>query len=118
VKVRKATNEEFDTYRNEVKRLLSLFRVNDWSVYFDLEDCPGSQAELITNYTSHVCTFVLSKKLKGDVDVKNSALHEVCHLLISDLSDLNYSRFVTQDEVTRACEATTIKLQSILKELT
>ena len=114
---RKTTSEDFIIYQNEVIRLIDKFGIDDWKIYFEQRDCDESQAELVTDCVNRVCTFVLANEFTEGESVENSAFHEVCHLLVGDLTDLNYYRWVTQNEVIKASETTARKLQSILKEL-
>jgi hypothetical protein len=113
----KTTPEDFELFKSEVLRLIQLFQIDDWAVYFEKVKSANYQAACVTNVVDRTVTFRLADKIDSPEQIKISAFHEVCHLLIVEIGDLARYRFVTEDEVTRATESTVRKLQSILKPL-
>ena len=115
-----ATPEDFQVFKTEVKRLIKRFHIDGWNIYYEFGGTDNTcNASLTTDTTSRAASFKLAKKiyLYDDIEIKETALHEVCHLLLSDITNLAYCRFVSQDEVTKEDERTTEKLSSILAEL-
>ena len=119
MKPKKTTDTDFKVFKDEVNRLIKKFHIADWRIYFTLEHLKGNNAECVTNVVSKVATFHLNTSLYvyTDGEIKALALHEICHLLIADISDLASCRWVIFDEVNRADESIANKLKTIFMEL-
>ncbi len=119
MKPKKTTQEDYDIFVNEIKRLLKLFHIDDWHVYYDLCTLKGANATCTSDITARGVTFRFGKSIfiYTPDEIKNTALHEVCHLLLANLSELADSRFVTRDELQQADESVAEKLTTIFKEL-
>lgn len=119
MKEHKTTQSDFNLFKSEVIRLIWKIHMKDWSIFFDWRLLEDSSASCTTNTDSRTVTFTLSTKTYYDSQqaIKNSALHEVCHFIVSDIADFAYARFVTRAEVERADEIVTRRLQVILAEL-
>jgi len=116
---KKTTKRVFQQFKKEVLRLLDKFRIDDWKVYF-LFDYIGDDcnARCITDCVSRNVTFAYNTETdtEDEDDILQIALHEVCHLLTADIAGLAYSRFVTSDEVRKASEMVTRKIQFLLQD--
>ncbi len=119
MKTRKTTQKDFDVFKSEIERLLDKFHISDWRVKFSLEKLENSNAECSTHSVTRICSFYLSTEIDlfNDDEIKETALHEICHLLVADIGDLVNARFVTSDEVYRAAEVVARKLGSIFMML-
>ena len=119
MKSKKTTDADFMVFKDEVNRLIRKFRIDDWRIYYTLERLKGNNAECVTNAVSKTATFHLNTSIYvyTDDEIKALAMHEVCHLLIADISDLASCRWVIFDEVNRADESVANKLKVIFMEL-
>ena len=116
----KTTPEQFELFKKYVNYYIIEFNLFDWAVYFELKRLDDCQARCSTDIKSRVVTFSLGIQIyyTSDEDIKNCALHEVCHLLIADISDLAYKRSVTFDQIEQAAETVTRRIQALLKRRT
>ncbi len=115
----KTTDKDLELFKSEVLRLVDLFHIDTWDIYIELKKMVGCQACCTTNITGRSATFSLNTEiyLYTDEKIKETALHEVCHLLLADVVDIGQHRYVTEDEAIKASETVACKLQSIFKEL-
>lgn len=121
MKSHKTTDEEFQIFVDECKRLIDKLNLDDWTFYYQHKKLDGANAQAITNIVSRSATLKLSTNYDcgtNDViqDIKESARHEVCHIFLADISDLIGSRWVTQDEYQQASERITRKLENVIKD--
>lgn len=113
----KTTLEQFETFKNYINYYLTEFNLTDWLVYFDFCKLKNRNAECSTDILGRAVTFSLNTQIyyTDENEIKECALHEVCHLLIADISDLAYKRSVTFDQIEQATESVTRRIQSLLK---
>lgn len=114
-----ATQEHFELFKSEIQRLIKKFGLLDWYVYFDFKELEGCNAQVLTTIQSRAATFNYNKKNYHSTpdEIKECALHETCHLLIADVADLNYHRFISEMQHEQACESVAQRLTLILGEL-
>ncbi len=116
----KTTPEQFELFKAEVRRLIDIFHIDGWKVFYEFKLLKNANAQLWTDVTERSAKFILSTTntlSDSDYDVKDAALHEVCHLIMADVVDLGDSRFVSHLEYTSACERVTRKIQALLSTL-
>lgn len=114
----KTTKTHFSDFQRWVSYYLDRYGLNDWTVYFRHEDIGDGVAQCRRGIISRGVTFSLNTKPNIDnaeLDLKRIARHEVCHLLISEVSDLVGS-FCSEDELKRADEALVARLTNLLPE--
>jgi hypothetical protein len=113
----KITNKDFMLFQAEVKRLMRVYGLSGWQVYFKQDDIL-SYGEVKTSALDRVVTFTFPKTIErgaeSDYNPLKTAKHEVCHLLLAPLSDLAYTRFTSENEIYAAEEDIVNKLASIL----
>lgn len=120
------TDAHFRAFSTEVHRLVRLWGINDWIVKCAHMRLTDARAQCMTRVTHRVCTIALGKVWmpkdgNGDEhfaptlrDVKETARHEVIHLLLARVQDLGTTRFVTEDESTQAIEGLCRHLHDLL----
>lgn len=95
---------------------MSIFGIVDWTVHYEFKNIKGGLAETEYDTKTRGVTFTLNKKYDADVkehSMERTAKHEVCHLLIADLSSL-VGGYCTEEEHDRADEALVCRLTNIL----
>ncbi len=114
-KPRRSTQADYDLFQDTVKKLLKLFGICEWIIYYEWCALDGN-AQCSSNSIIRTATFSFATSvcLYSDEDIKSVALHEVCHLLLAEIECAAYSRCVTLDEIRRAQEFTAWKLHSLL----
>lgn len=98
----KLTNDDFEMFKKECEFWLDFFHLRDYKVYYEFKDIREAIADCTSNSVDRVATIRLTSSKKDfDIDVKMSAFHEVCELLLSDmhayLSDF-YSEAICQQQ--------------------
>jgi len=115
----KTTKKDFALYRKWVNFYLKRYGLNDWTVHFAHDDCGKAMAQCRTAIISRGVTFALNKELTEEdyksLDIRHTARHEVCHLLIAEVSHLVGS-FCSEDEWKRADEALVCRLTNLLSD--
>lgn len=115
----KTTKKDFEQYKKCVNYYLHKYGLNDWMVFFAQDDCDNALTQCRTGITSRSATFALNKEIHKEdyefLDIRRTARHEVCHLLISDVSHLA-GTFCSEDEWKRADEALVCRLTNLLED--
>lgn len=116
----KTTDYHFQLFKEECQKWLGIFGMKGWRVdYFHSEDIENSRASYSLHLTGRVCSFYLSPKWDKlnpvtDKNVKISAFHEVCHVLLARLVVIGESRFVHADEFNEEAHAIIRILENVL----
>lgn len=115
----KTTTKQFEEYKKWVNYYIDKFNLDEWDIYFSLEEVPIEEfAGTTIKYFGRTANFRLAKELDdatlNGTTMKETARHEVCHLLISEL-DILIGAYVTNDEHKLANERLTVKLCHLLK---
>ena len=107
------TIKDFNEYKKWVSFYLNKFGLNDWTVYYAHKELRGSVAEVDIDTVARGATFSLNKN-NNSGDIKGDARHEVCHLLIADLSHLSGS-YCTEEQHKQVDEALVCRLTNLLQ---
>ena len=115
------TDNDYEIFQSEVRRLMVEYGLNEWGVFFQRQDLDGSYAEISADDEHKCATFIFAKTIEDEaveyLDVKRTARHEVFHLLLAPLSDVASRRFINQLQLYSAEEAIVNKLLYITKDL-
>lgn len=99
----KTTNSDFETYRKEIQRLIDIFGLKGWHLFFRHESLNDSFAEIRYNMSARNAVFVLNTEFDtidySEDQIKRSAFHEVCELLLARISNLAKFRYTTEEEI-------------------
>lgn len=86
------TKEQFEIFKQEINDLIRLFGLYDWEVEIFHEKI-DSIAEIQTNLVSRYAKIILAIEYKTELstsEIKNTALHEILHLLIASFCDTDF----------------------------
>lgn len=86
--MRQLTESDFAIFKSEAKKWIALFGLKDWDVTFDFSPLESSRAECCVNWHAKAALITLGQFPRGEMtqdDVRRSAFHEVCELLLSDM---------------------------------
>lgn len=119
MKPHKTTPEEFKLFKDTIRALLGKFGMNEWKVYYELKRMPDCSAQCSTDSVGMIVTFCLNTVIfcETQEDMKEICLHEVCHLLLAEIVDLVYKRFVTKDILVNADERITRRITNLFRGL-
>ncbi len=98
------TNEDFELFKEEFKKWQVHFGLIGWNVFFRHEKLKNMFACIRTNLVGRVATVKFNtewdKNDYGAVEIRKTAFHECCELLMSRMNALANYRHTTEDEVT------------------
>lgn len=112
--------KHFDYFKKCCNYYIDKFKLDSWSFFFHQESQNGSMAKTRINYVDQVATVILAETWNSigifdlKKEIKNTAKHEIIHVLIGRFAGLVNSRHVGEDEMTNAEESLVIKLSSLL----
>ena len=92
----KTTKKDFSEFKKECEYWIEYFGLLNWQVYFIHELRDGSRACMWIDIPGKVSTIQLSTIFNGTPqknEVKKSGFHEVCELLLRELSALGEQKF-------------------------
>lgn len=116
----RTTPAQFELFKKECKRLQKRLGLLDWSLYFAQEHLEGAYAETTYNLNGHCAIIKLNRTGEGkftNADVKSTALHEMCHLLLARVVTYACQRWADEKGFDEAHEGVVVALENILTEL-
>lgn len=94
------------------------FNLDDWDCYFELKNI-RAMAETKISHRGRTLNFVLNEKVEvlslDETGLRETARHEVCHILIQGL-DCLVAEYVTEDEHKTENEKLVVKLTKLLSD--
>ncbi len=120
----KTTKKHFDIFRTECEYWIKKLKLDNWKVYYTHQQLTkDSYASCATKVQGHVATLYFTHvwyTLNEDFpltekNIKESAKHEVIHLLLARMSDYAVSRDYTANDCLEAEEELVRKLEKIIK---
>lgn len=116
----RTTAKHFAIFKKEAARCIKLWRIVGWRVEF-VHAKRDARADVRASTKDHACVICLSTEwdeMDGlrvtDAMVRDSARHEVAHLLVDPLNEVAHFRYITQDQQTQAVESVVRHLEDIL----
>lgn len=96
--------KRFDLFRSECERWISAFGLLDWEVEYLHQHNEDHIAYTRFNYSARVANIALNKKWVADFpltdeQIKKTAFHEACELLLYPIRYLSECRYLTDSEV-------------------
>ena len=119
----KTTKENFDLFKEECKKWIDRFELNNWGISFYQRDRGKLIGATSTfNIDGYSCSIILNTEIDectiGDrsIDdaIKEFAKHEIIHVLLARLSEQAYERFINKSELSEAEEELVRKLTKII----
>lgn len=111
-------NEDFEIFQQEFYKWQKLFGLTGYFIYFKYEPLCENFADIVIDHQRCAVTVRLNSdipnKNKPFLDVNETAKHEAIHLLVSNLEDLGYKRYVTEDDIRAAAEQLVNKLATLI----
>jgi len=108
MKQHRVTKAEYRVFCDEVRRLIDLFGLMDWSVRF--EHCQTDNAEAQCDFCVENNAAVISATVFVDENADQNfdpichARHEFCHLWLARLEWLATCRYLSGEEITECVE--------------
>lgn len=99
--------QDFQLFKDEADFWIKEFGLHDWSVTYLFEELDDAWAECRINWLGRVSTLVLNKwpsHERAKQEIRKSAFHEVCELLLTDLEYHTVNDAIPQEERERLTE--------------
>lgn len=114
----RTSTAQFRFFTAECKRLRSRWGLNDLKVYYQHERLKNAYANLSCDSTSRIAVIRLAKnwddRQPTRAELRESARHELCHLLLDDLYDLARGRRAAKRQITQVAERTARRIEPLL----
>lgn len=117
----KTTKKEFELFVSESKKWINKIELNNWSLYFSHKEIGENvYSEIRRDLDGYTATIYMNTEFEmtgiDDITqaIKDTAKHEIMHLLVSRLSLVGKNRFVSGDELYQAEEELVTKLEKLL----
>lgn len=104
-----------DIFIKECQFWVEKLGLSDWSLKYTVVDDDTIRAQVVYNSPGHKATISLSSHNLNVETIKESAKHEIVHLMLGDLSDVCRRRWVTETEYKKGIESLVNKLCKIIK---
>ena len=119
--IHKTTGEQFKLFKRECEKWIKFWGMNEWKVYYDHNANNVQDKErgwCWAASTDKVATLALTKDWGVDTptseDIKYTAFHEVCELLLTDLDTLAKHRYSCEDEINEARHSIIRRLENVI----
>lgn len=102
--MQETTQEHFNIFKEESKKWIDWFELNDWRVVFKHEKLDGSLAECWYKSVGRVASLILNTEWADqepvcEETVRKTAFHEVVELWLADMSNIAASRAFSEDDL-------------------
>lgn len=117
----RTSQKQFDLFVKECRKWIKRFELSGWQIDFYIKDIANSQAQVNKDYIACTASVYFHTEITKSPNetwnelIKATAKHEIIHILIGNLVSLAGSRYVTPDEINKAEEELTVKLEEIIK---
>lgn len=127
----KTTQKQYKIFRDEFKRLVNEFELNNYEIAFELKDLENANANIKANSSNFKATVCLSavvsyrdgkwkhlyREATQEEYFKKLAQHEAIHLLLAKYAWCAESRYVGEQELIDAEEELVNKIIHIINKL-
>ena len=115
---KKTTEAHFKLFRQECEKWIKAFNLRNWEINYRHTKPPGDQkAWAALNHQGRQCDLCLSSGWREafpitNIEIRKTAFHEVCELLLYPMYYLAESRFLSESEMEPACHDVIHALQN------
>jgi len=112
----KTTKKDFEIFKKEFLKWFNVFGLKDWKIYFFHDQIDEtSYANITYNVAGRVATVRFNLEHNGRYNnIKETAFHEVCELLLGKLVAVAEYRYVTENEITEATHDIIRRLEKVI----
>lgn len=104
----KTTKKDFELFKETCEFYIEFFGLKDWRFYYEHIELTDSFAQVSYNFVGKCCTVAFNKKLPDRYEVieerkiRESAFHEVCEILLAEMTNKLEWNFNEQEVQTMA----------------
>lgn len=114
------TPKAFNLFKKVFKEWQARLGLQEWTISFKKEEMDDAEACIDSDPESRTVLVTVNSKLfhvKDDSDIEETALHEVLHLLLADLSHAAVDRYTDRETLVRVEEALVNRLTKLCQDL-
>lgn len=114
------TPKTFALFKETFKKWQVRLGLQEWTVSFKKQEMDDAEACIDSDPESRTALVTINSKpfhLNNNKDIEETALHEVLHLLIADLSHAAVDRYTDRETLVRVEEALVNRLTTLCQTL-
>lgn len=114
------TPKAFNHFKKVFKEWQARLGLQEWTISFKKAEMDDAEACIDSNPESRTALVTINSRpfhLKDDSDIEETALHEVLHLLLADLSHAAVDRYTDRETLVRVEEALVNRLTKLCQDL-
>ncbi len=110
------SKEQFKYFKQRCNHWVKMFGLTDWRIYYEFVEVEGAFANCGRNSSERIATIKLNPEWKSSREptreaIDRTALHEVCHILLSRFHWMGECRFLMDNELDDESEAVIHRLE-------
>jgi hypothetical protein len=115
----KTTTKQFNIFKSEARKWIDVFGLKGWRIdFFHLKLENNDRGQARVNISGRCVSIMFGKEWDGeckDFDIKQTAFHEVCELLLWKLADMAHTKvFTNRDSITEETHSVIRILENVL----
>ena len=119
---RKTLKKEFEEFKEEFKKWMDIFDLNDWDVKFQMFELENSYLAQIQYSKDEMAATVALNSMQPnpigkEAKIKSTAQHEALHLLLASLEDEARDRYLTEKALRSCVEGTVARISKGIERL-
>ena len=107
--MKKLTISQFDLFVAECERIQPILGLQGWKIYYASLKMDGTYARTLSDAHEKIATIKLNPEwddyggnTPSPANLKKTALHEMLHVFMADLTGLAHSRYIDAGEIDEA----------------
>ena len=101
----KTTKKDFEVFKKECEKWIEFFGLKDWRVEYEHRPLDNARADVEADIMNKWAVITMSKDQEDKKHIKESAFHEVCHLLHYGFDFIKKDKGHSEDVWDRECES-------------
>ena len=116
----KTTKKDFEVFKEEARKWINIFGLISWEVEFEHKNINEFLASVSFDADNRCATLYLSpdwgQRKISDYEIKRTAFHESCELLMCGMRRISERRFITLAEIDTETHRIIRTLENVLWE--
>lgn len=118
----KTNKKHFEIFKKECEYWIDRFELSNWEIFFEFKKEKDIEARALcsTDEVGRIVNIDFSDEFLGfdkitNEDIKQTAKHEIIHLLLADIANQKHNVFSSEREWRKDLEIVVRKLENIIK---
>jgi len=115
----RTTKDHFEQFVDYCKHFISEWGLTDWDVRFTHKMDKGNLATCTVEAESHIAIVNMSRSWArvDDELIRDTAMHEIAHILIGDVTCAAASRYISEQDLNRSLEIAANRIVSLVRRM-